>query len=136
MRNKDQKDWFVLLMKPWQILKVLDYLTNLLIHKYTNTKIKVRSWSDRNKKILICLLPLMVFVRLQEKKVNKVFAVSVVKRYLFVLGIRAVVFNHEVLYMKSYLENKFQILEKKQEEIGNFIKINFSSQYAEIIVVK
>ncbi|MBT5089967.1 MAG: transcriptional elongation/antitermination factor NusG-like protein, partial [Flavobacteriales bacterium] len=69
------KNWFVIYTKPRQELKVLERLTHLGIEAYTPTKIEVRKWSDRKKKVTVCLLPSMVLVCLEEKEVSKVFEV-------------------------------------------------------------
>ena len=128
--------WFVLYTKPRHELKVLEHLTNLGIETYTPTKIEVRKWSDRKKKVTICLLPSMVLVCLEENEVDKVFEVPEVRRYLFVHGERARVTNDEVLAMKHYIENTYQLLDKKEHLVGSKIKIPSLNQEAEIISVK
>ena len=136
MVDKISKNWFVLYTKPRQELKVLERLTDLGIEAYTPTKIEVRKWSDRKKKVTICLLPSMVLVCLEEKEVSKVFEVPGVRRYLFLHGERARVTNDEVLAMKHYIENTYQLLNKKDHLVGSKIKIPSLNQEAEIISVK
>ena len=130
------KNWFVIYTKPRQELKVLERLTHLGIEAYTPTKIEVRKWSDRKKKVTVCLLPSMVLVCLEENEVSKVFEVPGVRRYLFVHGERARVTNDEVLAMKHYIENTYQLLNKKDHLVGSKIKIPSLNQEAEIISVK
>ena len=130
------KNWFVIYTKPRQELKVLEHLIDLGIEAYTPTKIKVRKWSDRKKKVTVCLLPSMVLVCLGEKEVSKVFEVPGVRRYLFVHGERARVTNDEVLAMKHYIVNTYQLLDKKEHLVGSKIKIPSLNQEAEIISVK
>ena len=130
------KNWFVLYTKPKSELKVLEHLTDLGIEAYTPTKIKVRKWSDRKKKVTVCLLPSMVLVCLQENEVNKVFEVPGVRRYLFFHGERARVTNDEVLAMKHYIENTYQLSDKKEYLVGSKVKIPLLYQEAEIISVK
>ena len=136
MISEISKNWFVIYTKPRQELKVLERLTDLGIEAYTPTKIEVRKWSDRKKKVTVCLLPSMVLVCLEEKEVNKVFEVPGVRRYLFVHGERARVTNDEVLAMKHYIENTYQLLDKKDPLVGSKIKIPSLNQEAEIISVK
>ena len=136
MRQKSQKDWFVLLTKPRQELKVLERLNQLAIETYTPTKIVVKRWSDRNKNIKTCLLPSMVLVRLPIKEVNKVFDVPAVKRYLFVHGVRAVVYDNEVIAMKNYLESKFKVDEQTKIKIGKTIDTPLFNQRGEIVAVE
>ena len=136
MISEISKNWFVIYTKPRQELKVLEHLTHLGIEAYTPTKIEVRKWSDRKKKVTVCLLPSMVLVCLEEKEVSKVFEVPGVRRYLFVHGERARVTNDEVLAMKHYIENTYQLLNKKDHLVGSKIKIPSLNQEAEIISVK
>ena len=136
MTNKISKNWFVLYTKPRHELKVLDRLSLLGVESYTPTKIEVRKWSDRKKKVKVCLLPSMVLVSLPENKVDKVFEVQGVRRYLFVHGERARVTNDEVLAMKHYIENTYQLLDKKEHLVGSKIKIPLLDQEAEVISVK
>ena len=136
MISEISKNWFVIYTNPRQELKVLERLTHLGIEAYTPTKIEVRKWSDRKKKVTVCLLPSMVLVCLGEKEVSKVFEVPGVRRYLFVHGERARVTNDEVLAMKHYIENTYQLLDKKAHLVGSKIKIPSLNQEAEIISVK
>ena len=130
------KNWFVIYTKPRQELKVLEHLTDLGIEAYTPTKIEVRKWSDRKKKVTVCLLPSMVLVCLQENEVDKVFEVPGVRRYLFVHGERARVTNDEILAMKHYIENTYQLSDKKECLMGSKVKIPLLDQEAEVISVK
>ena len=136
MISEISKNWFVIYTKPRQELKVLERLTHLGIEAYTPTKIEFRKWSDRKKKVTVCLLPSMVLVCLEEKEVSKVFEVPGVRRYLFVHGERARVTNDEVLAMKHYIVNTYQLLNKKDHLVGSKIKIPSLNQEAEIISVK
>ena len=136
MRQKSKKDWFVLCTKARQELKVLELLSQLGIEAYSPTKIVIKRWSDRKKKVKTCLLPSMVLVRLHKNEVNKVFEVPGVKRYLFVHGVRAVVYNHEVIAMKNYLESKFEEDGQTKIKIGKTIDIPLLNQSGEIIAIE
>jgi transcriptional antiterminator RfaH len=135
LKQNNNNDWFVLYTKARQELKVLERLTQLCIVAYTPTKIEVRKWSDRKKKTQTCLLPSMVLVSLHESETNQVFDVPGVKRYLFFNGVRAVVFDHEVLAMKSFIKNTYQLSEKKGLGVGDLVKINSLDQDARIIAL-
>jgi len=136
MINKISKNWFVIYTKPRHELKVLDSLSILAVESYTPTKIEFREWSDRKKKVTICLLPSMVLVYLEENEVNKVFEVPGVRRYLFVHGERAIVKNDEVLAMKHYIANTYQLTDEKKMEVGGKVKVPFLDKEADIISVK
>ena len=102
---------------------------------YTPTKIEVRQWSDRKKKILVPLLPSMVLVQLLEKEVEAVFDVPGAVRFLFEHGKRASVSNEEVLAMKSYLETVVQ-KESKRLAVGDLVKVPLLEQEAILLSIK
>ena len=115
MTALDSKNWFVVYTKPRNELKVSQRLSVLGVENYTPTKIEVRLWSDRKKKILVPLLPSMVLVSLHENEVNKVFDAPGVIRYMFEYGKRAIVSNEQVVAMQYYLEHSYY---QKQQEVA------------------
>ena len=127
--------WFVLCTKPRNELKVLNRLSSLGIDAYTPSRIELRQWSDRKKKVLVPLLPSMVLVRLDEKEVQKVFDIPGVVRYLFEHGIRAVVSNEEVQAMQMYLEN-IHTLNKQGLAEGDTLQVPMLDQEAILLSVK
>ena len=127
--------WFVLCTKPRNELKVLNRLNSLGIDAYTPSRIELRQWSDRKKKVLVPLLPSMVLVRLDEKEVQKVFDIPGVVRYLFEHGIRAVVSNEEVQAMQMYLEN-IHTLNKQGLVEGDTVQVPMLDQEAVLLSVK
>ena len=129
------KKWFVLCTKPRNELKVTERLTSIGVEVYTPTKIEVRQWSDRKKKILVPLLPSMVLVQLLEKEVEAVFDVPGAVRFLFEHGKRASVSNEEVLAMKSYLETVVQ-KESKTLAVGDLVKVPLLEQEAILLSIK
>ena len=127
--------WFVLCTKPRNELKVLNRLSSLGIDAYTPSRIELRQWSDRKKKVLVPLLPSMVLVRLDEKEVQKVFDIPGVVRYLFEHGTRAVVSNEEVQAMQMYLEN-IHTLNKQGLGEGDTVQVPLLDQEAILLSVK
>jgi transcription antitermination factor NusG len=127
--------WFVLCTKPRNELKVLNRLISLGIDAYTPSRIELRQWSDRKKKVLVPLLPSMVLVRLDEKEVQKVFDIPGVVRYLFEHGTRAVVSNEEVQAMQMYLEN-IHTLNKQGLAEGDTVQVPLLDQEAILLSVK
>ena len=105
----DSKKWFVVYTKPRTEIKVSQRLSFLGIENYMPTRLEVRQWSDRKKKILVPLLPSMVLVSIHEKELNKVFEVAGVVRYLFEQGKRAVVSDAEFIAMQCYQNNTLHI---------------------------
>ena len=135
MTTFDSRKWFVLYTKPRTELKVSQRLSVLGIENYTPTRMEVRQWSDRKKKILVPLLPSMVLVRLNEKEINKVFEVTGVVRYLFENQKRAEVSNEEVLAMNYYLENTYYS-NKKELAVGEMVKVPLLKKEATVISIK
>jgi len=89
-------NWFVLHTKPRFEKKVEERLLSLGIEAYCPVRKEIRLWSDRKKKVDVPVLPSMVLVKLEEKKVNDVFNVNGVVRYMFWLGKRAIVREKEI----------------------------------------
>jgi transcription antitermination factor NusG len=135
MTTLDSKKWFVIYTKPRTEIKVSQRLLVLGIENYTPTRIEVRQWSDRKKKILVPLLPSMVLVNLNEKEVKKVFEVAGVVRYLFENQKRAEVSEDEVFAMKYYLENTYHS-NKKELAVGETVKVPLLEKEATVISVK
>jgi transcriptional antiterminator RfaH len=134
MMRSSSKKWFVLCTRPRNELKVTERLTGIGVEVYTPTRIEIKQWSDRKKKVLVPLLPSMVLVSLQEKQVDQVFEVPGVVRYLFEHGKRASVSNEEVLSMQRYLENTQTT--QKELEVGDTIKIPLLEQEATLLSIK
>ena len=129
------KKWFVLCTKPRNELKVTEGLIRIGIKVYTPTKIEVRKWSDRKKKVTIPLLPSMVLVKLLAKEVDVVFDVPGAVRFLFEHGKRASVSDEEVLAMKSYLQMLVE-KESKTLAVGDLVKVPLLEQEAILLSVK
>ena len=135
MIEGNAKKWFVLCTKPRNELKVTERLTRIGVEVYTPTKVEVRQWSDRKKKVTIPLLPSMVLVQLLEKEVDVVFDVPGAVRFLFEHGKRASVSNEEVLAMKSYLQMLVE-KESKTLAVGDLVKVPLLEQEAILLSVK
>ena len=135
MIEGNAKKWFVLCTKPRNELKVTERLTRIGVEVYTPTKVEVRQWSDRKKKVTIPLLPSMVLVQLLEKEVDVVFDVPGAVRFLFEHGKRASVSDEEVLAMKSYLQMLVE-KESKTLTVGDLVKVPLLEQEAILLSVK
>ena len=135
MIEGNAKKWFVLCTKPRNELKVTERLTRIGVEVYTPTKIEVRQWSDRKKKVTIPLLPSMVLVQLLAKEVDVVFDVPGAVRFLFEHGKRASVSDEEVLAMKSYLQMLVE-KESKTLTVGDLVKVPLLEQEAILLSVK
>jgi len=135
MKDGSSKRWFVLCTKPRNELKVTNRLNEIGIEVYTPTKIEVRQWSDRKKKITTPLMPSMVLVQLLEKEVDAVFQVPGAVRFLFEHGKRASVSNEEVLAMKSYLEAT-KVADEKGLAVGDIVEVPSLGEQATLLSIK
>ena len=135
MINRSSKKWFVLCVKPRNELKVTDRLSGLGIEVYIPTRIEVKQWSDRKKKVITPLLPSMVLVCLLEKEVDMVFEVPGVVRYLFEQGKRASVSNEEVVAMRSFLKAT-KAAGEKGLAVGDIVKVPLLEQQATLLSIK
>lgn len=134
MVSKSQH-WYVLYTKPRSEIKVLKQLSDMGISVYTPTRIEIRQWSDRKKKVVTPLLPSMVLVRLPEDQLDLVFSVPGVVRYLFEQGKRGTVTEQEVSAMKCYLDHAYQT---KQEVVkkGSELRVPVLKQEATVLAVE
>ena len=135
MTTLDSKKWFVIYTKPRTEIKVSQRLSALGIENYTPTRMEVRQWSDRKKKIALPLLPSMVLVSIHKKEVNKVFEVEGVVRYLFENQKRAEVSSEEVLAMKYYLENTYHS-NKNELAVGETVNVPLLEEEATVLSIK
>ena len=135
MMEGNSKKWFVLCTKPRNELKVTERLSKIGFEVYTPTKIEVRQWSDRKKKVTTPLLPSMVLVQLLEKEVDAVFQVPGAVRFLFEHGKRASVSNEEVLAMKSYLEAT-KVADEKGLAVGDIVEVPLLGETATLLSIK
>ena len=97
--------WFVLYTKPRTEQKTAQELEKLGLEVYCPLTIEIRKWSDRTKKIKTPLFKSYIFVNLEERERNKVFAVPSVVRYLTWLRKPAVVKEEEIQTLKDWLES-------------------------------
>ena len=110
-------NWYVLHTKPRSEKKVEEKLLSMGINTYCPTRTEIRLWSDRKKRINVPILPSMVLVNIDDKDINKVFASSLVVRYMFWLGKRAIVRQSEVDILKKYLNGDYKFINSKLSSI-------------------
>ncbi len=96
-------NWYVLYTKPKWEKKVTEKLQQIGITAYCPVISKVQQWSDRKKKVEMPLFSSYVFVQVEERDRNAVFAVSGVIRYLFWLGKPAIVKDQEIVAIQQWL---------------------------------
>ena len=119
-------NWYVLHTKPRCEKKVEEQLLNLGINAFCPTRPEIKIWSDRKKTINVPVLPSMVLVNIDNKDINKVFASSLVIRYMFWLGKRAVVRQSEIDILNKYLNGSYNFINKNlsNAEVGDDVSLS------------
>lgn len=115
--------WYVLITKPKSEIKAAQRLQALGFEVYCPTRVEVRQWSDRKKKVTVPLLPSMLLINLPDNERAQVFVVPGVLRYLFWLGQPAVVPEHEVELLKEIAEGKQQVLATEKIAVGKEVDL-------------
>lgn len=99
--------WYALYTKARNEKKVADELNKRGITAYCPLLTQVKQWSDRKKKIEVPLISSYVFVHLEDKEREKVFAVNGVVRYLYWLGKPAIVRDEEIAALQQAMQGSF-----------------------------
>ncbi|WP_417199538.1 transcription termination/antitermination NusG family protein [Bizionia sp.] len=102
-----EKKWYVLYVKPNHEKKVEKRIndSHLDIAAFCPTRIEVRVWSDRKKKIEIPLLSRIVFIQSFEADRAKVFDFPGTVNYLYDNGEPGLVKENEITHLKRISEN-------------------------------
>ncbi|MFM1879440.1 MAG: hypothetical protein RLZZ241_2306 [Bacteroidota bacterium] len=111
-------NWYALLTKPRNELKVCEHLNNQGIIAYAPSYVEIRQWSDRKKKLRIPYFPSYVFVRLADAERSQAFCHPGVLRYVYWQGKPAIIRDQELEMIQAYLEGK-----EKQEFLVEQLQI-------------
>lgn len=102
---KAQSHWFVLYTKPRSEKKLAEQLLGDGIQAYCPTRVEIKQWSDRKKKVETPLLPSMILVNIKDEERDRVFNRKHAVRYLYWLGSPAKVTTEEVESLRSMIED-------------------------------
>ena len=105
IRDGSAKKWYVVITKARTEKKTAQDLQGVGVETYCPTRVRVKQWSDRKKKIIEPLIPSVIFVKIEEKKRDLVFQSSGVVRYLNWLGKPSVVRDEEIGTMRDWLKS-------------------------------
>ena len=133
-------NWYVIYTKPKWEKKIAERLNEKGVVAYCPLITKVSQWSDRKKTVTVPLFNSYIFVQIEEKNKNQVFAIPGVVRYLFWLGKPAIVKDSEIESIKHWLSNPkaFEVVVNQWEK-GDKIVLEsgpFANQSAVIQEVK
>ncbi|MFT4805470.1 MAG: transcriptional antiterminator RfaH [Algoriphagus sp.] len=130
-------NWFVLYTKSRFEKKVAKQLLDLGIEAYCPTVKKERQWSDRKKMIDDPLFKSYVFVRLEEKYRDQVFAAEGAVRFLYWLKKPAIVTDKEITTIKDFLgEYDYEEIEVQTFSTEDRIRIKSGPLYDTEGVIK
>lgn len=118
-------NWYVLYTKRNQEIKTAQIINNLSLNveAFCPTITKIKTWSDRKKKVSAPLLNSIIFIKTNERNRNKVFVIPSVVRYLFWLGKPAIVKEKEIDQLHFITQNK-SVVSHKVETIKQGEKLN------------
>lgn len=128
--------WYVLITKPKYELKVSQRLSDMGFEICCPTRVEMRQWSDRKKKVTVPLLPSMVLINCSDKERAKVFSVPGTVRYLFWLGEAAVVPANEVELLQEIANKKQEVLSTEKIGVGQEIDLKVFGMAAKKGTVK
>lgn len=115
--------WYVLITKPKHELKVAARLQDIGYEICCPTRVEIRQWSDRKKKVTVPLLPSMLLINIADKDRASVFAVPGAVRYLFWLGEPAVVPKKEVEVLREIAHKKHEVIATEKIQIGKEVDL-------------
>ena len=115
--------WYVLITKPKFEIKVAERLAENGFEVCCPTRVELRQWSDRKKKVTVPLLPSMILINLAESERSKVFMVPGAVRYLFWLGVPAIVPEKEVELLKEISDQKQRVISTEKIGVGQEIDL-------------
>jgi transcriptional antiterminator RfaH len=109
------ENWYVLYTKPRNEKKVTTKLNELGIKAYCPMLTTKRQWSDRKKLVSTPLFSSCIFIHSNEKDRANVFQVHGAVRYLFWLGLPAIVKDAEIEVMQLWLQG--EVIDAKVEKL-------------------
>ena len=120
----EEKQWFVVYTKPRSEKKVSERLQQAGIEMYLPLQKVMRQWSDRKKRVEIPLIPSIIFVCLEKKKLSSVYQLSGVTGVLKYLGEPAVVKTSEILNLRILLQEVFtDELQQVDIQAGDMVEV-------------
>jgi transcription antitermination factor NusG len=132
--------WYALYTRSRWEKKVSEQLNKLNIEAYCPLNKVVRQWSDRKKVVEEPLFTSYVFVRITKNQMSQVRTVLGVTNFVYWLGKPAVISEHEIETIQSFLSTYFNVkLEEFTISVRDTIKVlngPFSEMQGKVISVK
>ncbi len=116
--NLANKRWLAAYVKMHHEKKVRDRLTSLGIENFLPVQTEIKQWSDRKKKVERTLIPMMIFIFVDEQEQLTVIQQPSVLRYLVLRG------ESRPTEIPEYQMSKFMFMLNNSDQ-----PVNFSSEH-------
>lgn len=126
MNNRSELYWTAFYTKPRSEKKTAERLVDKGYQVYCPTRTIIKQWSDRKKKISEPVFTSYIFARVNEQSRYEVLNDQGVVSNVFWLGKPAIVRDHEILAIKSFLED-FPMAETQYGSFESGNKVDISS---------
>ena len=101
--------WHIVYTKPQFERTVFTGMIRQGIEAFLPTRIEIRQWSDRKKKVEAPLFPGYVFVKIEEENLYKALMVRGAVNYLSFADEIAVLKEEEIERIKALLDDEFEL---------------------------
>ena len=126
-REAHPKRWIAALVQMCTEKKVGERLTKLGVENYVPTQTEIRQWSDRKKKVERVVIPMVVFVRTDEKTERSLRMHSFIRKILTYPGqtAAAVIPNDQIDRLKFMLRQSDSPVEMMEQylQVGDKVHI-------------
>lgn len=112
----DKNNWHIIYIRPGFERKVAAKLIEKDIEFFLPTRIEIRQWHDRKKKIEVPVFPGYVFVRVDEKDMLQVYNVSGFIRFLMTGNVFDSVSDQQMNAMKRLFSSNYEIAQSELRE--------------------
>ena len=126
-REAHPKRWIAALVQMCMEKKVGERLTKLGVENYVPTQTEIRQWSDRKKKVDRVVIPMVVFVRTDEKTERSLRMHSFIRKILTYPGqtAAAVIPDDQIDRLKFMLRQSDSPVEMMEQhlQVGDKVQI-------------
>ena len=125
-REAHPKRWVAALVRMCTEKKVSDRLTALQVENYVPIQTEIRQWSDRKKKVDRIVIPMVVFVRVDENDIRTLRTYSFIYKFISYPGTSepAVIPEEQMERLKFMLHHADSPVEMNEHiEVGDKVRI-------------
>ncbi len=108
-KYSDTRKWRVIYIRPKFEKKISAKLVEKGIECFLPTKMEIREWHDRKKRLEVPVFPGYIFVRLNQKEVHQIYGINGFVRFLTTADEMDTVSDQEVEAMKALFQRDYQI---------------------------